>query len=57
VAGEWTEISAKYKAPKTAVNITLSITTDSTVDFIFDDVTITVKEWLRQTQYMQQTLC
>lgn len=43
VAGEWTEISAKYKAPKTAVNITLSITTDSTVDFIFDDVTITRK--------------
>ena len=42
-SGEWIELSAEYKAPKTASDITLSITTDSTVDFIFDDVTITEK--------------
>lgn len=42
--GEWTKLSAEYKAPKTASDITLSITTDSTVDFIFDDVTITEKK-------------
>ncbi|WP_265443630.1 endo-1,4-beta-xylanase [Acetivibrio straminisolvens] len=41
--GEWVEISTKYKAPETALDITLSITTDSTSDFIFDDVTITEK--------------
>ncbi|MDQ2087071.1 endo-1,4-beta-xylanase [Herbivorax sp. ANBcel31] len=40
-SGEWIELSTEYKAPKTASDITLSITTDSTVDFIFDDVTIT----------------
>ena len=43
-SGEWIELSAEYKAPKTASDITLSITTDSTVDFIFDDVTITEKK-------------
>jgi GH35 family endo-1,4-beta-xylanase len=41
--GEWVCISTKYKAPKTALDITLSITTDSTSDFIFDDVTVTQK--------------
>lgn len=39
--GEWAELSAKFKAPKTASDITLSITTDSTSDFFFDDVIIT----------------
>jgi len=41
--GEWVRISTKYKAPKTALDITLSITTDSTSNFIFDDVSITQK--------------
>ncbi|ODM25233.1 glycoside hydrolase [Clostridium sp. Bc-iso-3] len=41
VGGEWVELSTKYKAPDTALDITLSITTNSTSDFIFDDVTIT----------------
>ncbi len=39
--GDWVELSTKYEAPKTALDITLSITTNSTSDFIFDDVTIT----------------
>lgn len=39
--GKWVELSTKYKAPKTALDITISITTNSTSDFIFDDVTIT----------------
>jgi GH35 family endo-1,4-beta-xylanase/enterochelin esterase-like enzyme len=42
-SGEWVRILTKYKAPKTALDITLSITTDSTSDFIFDDVVITQK--------------
>ena len=42
-AGEWVELSTKYKAPKTALDITLYITTNSTSDFIFDDVTVTQK--------------
>ena len=41
VGGEWVELSTEYKAPKTALDITLSITTDSTTDFIFDDFTVT----------------
>lgn len=40
-SGEWFELSTEYKAPKTASDITLLITTDSTVNFIFDDVSIT----------------
>ncbi len=39
--GEWVELSTKYKAPKTASDITISITSNSTSDFIFDDVNIT----------------
>lgn len=40
-AGEWTELSAKYAAPNDTVNLTLSITTDSTADFSFDNVSVT----------------
>ncbi|MGN1403355.1 MAG: endo-1,4-beta-xylanase [Ruminococcus sp.] len=43
-AGQWTEISAEFTAPERAVNLTLTITTDSTADFRFDDVTVTPKE-------------
>lgn len=38
--GEWVELSTKYKTPDTALDITIYITTNSTVDFIFDDVNI-----------------
>ena len=38
--GEWVELSAEYKAAKTAADITLLITTDSISDFFFDDVTV-----------------
>lgn len=42
-AGEWTEISASYKAPADTYEYRLTITTDSTNDFSFDDVKITSK--------------
>jgi len=42
-AGEWTTLSAKYTAPKDSYDFTLTITTDSTNDFRFDDVTVTKK--------------
>ncbi len=40
-AGQWTEISTKYTAPKNSYEFLLTIKTDSTNDFVFDDVTIT----------------
>lgn len=40
-AGEWTELSADYKAPKNSSEFRLTITTDSTNDFCFDNVLIT----------------
>lgn len=43
-AGEWTELSAKFKAPSNTYEYELTITADSTNDFTFDDVSITSKE-------------
>ena len=40
-AGEWTEISANYKAPDNTYEYLITITNDSTNDFIIDDVSIT----------------
>ncbi len=40
-AGEWTELKGSYKAPKDSYEFKLSITNDSTEDFIFDDFLIT----------------
>ncbi|MCQ2459239.1 MAG: endo-1,4-beta-xylanase [Ruminococcus sp.] len=42
--GEWTEISAKYKAPENSYEYLVTITTDSTNDFVFDDFTVSTKE-------------
>ena len=42
-AGSWTRISDKYTAPKGSYEFRLTITTDSTNDFCFDDVSITEK--------------
>ncbi|MDE5945725.1 MAG: endo-1,4-beta-xylanase, partial [Oscillospiraceae bacterium] len=39
--GKWTELSADYTAPKNSYEFRLTITTDSTADFRFDDVSIT----------------
>ena len=39
-AGEWTTLKASYKAPKNSASFTLTLTTDSTNDFRFDDVKI-----------------
>lgn len=43
-AGEWTELSADYKAPANSYEFRLTITTDSTNDFSFDNVSVTSKE-------------
>ena len=40
-AGTWTELSADYGAPANSYEFKLTITTDSTDDFMFDDVKIT----------------
>ena len=41
--GKWTELSASYRAPENSGEFRLTITTDSTNDFVFDDVTVTGK--------------
>lgn len=43
-AGEWTELSTKFKAPKNTYEYRITITTDTTNDFIFDDVLITTEK-------------
>ncbi len=43
-AGEWAEISASYKAPKDTYEYELTLTTESTNDFMFDDFKITTKK-------------
>jgi arabinoxylan arabinofuranohydrolase len=43
-AGEWTEISKSYKAPKDTYEYELTLTTDSTNDFMIDDFAITAKK-------------
>ena len=42
-AGKWTKLSASYRAPENSSEFRLTITTDSTSDFVFDDVTVTGK--------------
>ena len=41
--GEWTTLSEKYKAPANTYEFRLTITTESTNDFMFDEVLITEK--------------
>lgn len=43
-AGEWTELSAKFKAPANTYEYELTITTDTVNDFVFDNVVITTKD-------------
>lgn len=43
-SGEWTQLTATYKAPADTVNLTLLLTSDSTADFCFDDVRVEGKE-------------
>ena len=43
-AGEWAELSADYTAPDGSYEFKMSITTDSTNDFMFDDFTVTTKD-------------
>ena len=38
--GKWAALSASCKAPKNAEDLTLSITTDSVSDFVFDNVSV-----------------
>ncbi len=43
-AGQWTELSAAYKAPAGTYEYELTLTTDSTSDFMFDAVSVTTKK-------------
>ena len=43
-ANEWTELKASYKAPKNSCEFRITITTDTTNDFIFDELNITTKQ-------------
>ncbi len=43
-AGQWTTLSADFEAPKNTYEFELTITTDSTNDFTFDEVTVTTEE-------------
>lgn len=43
-AGEWTELSAKYTAPENSYEFRLTLTTDSTNDFTFDDFLVTTAD-------------
>ena len=43
-AGEWTELSADYTAPDDSYEFRLTITTDSTNDFMFDNVKIASRD-------------
>jgi len=45
-AGQWTKLSANYKAPANSYEFKLTLTTDSTNDFSFDDVKITSRNGL-----------
>lgn len=40
-AGKWTELTASFKAPKNTYEYMLTLTTDTTADFVFDDVKVT----------------
>ncbi|MGN0585137.1 MAG: endo-1,4-beta-xylanase, partial [Ruminococcus sp.] len=42
--GEWTKLSAKHTAPENSYEFRLTIITDSTNDFTFDDVIITTAD-------------
>ena len=39
-SGEWTEVTASCKAPKGATDLTVSLVTDTTNDFYFDDFNV-----------------
>ncbi len=43
-ADKWTELSANYTAPENSCEFRLTITTNSTNDFCFDEVIVTSKE-------------
>lgn len=45
--GEWLKLGASYKAPENSASFKLCITTDTTDDFIFDNVTVTGKNSLK----------
>lgn len=53
-SGKWTELSADYTAPENSGEFRLTILTDSTNDFSFDNVTVTSKEQ-KNTVYAAST--
>ncbi len=42
--GEWTNISTSYTAPENSYEFLITITTESTNDFVFDNFTVTTQE-------------
>lgn len=42
-AGKWTELNVDYKAPENSYEFRLTLTTDSTNDFAFDEVSVTAQ--------------
>ena len=44
MAGKWTKLSAKYTAPENSYEFRLTITTDSTNNFRFDEVIVTTEK-------------
>jgi GH35 family endo-1,4-beta-xylanase len=55
-SGKWTSLAAKFTAPQGTVNLTLSITTNSTADFFFDDVKVTQKQNGNQIKVLSKTI-
>ena len=43
-AGEWTELTANYKAPKNSCEFRITVTTDTSNDFIFDELNVTTEQ-------------
>ena len=54
-AGEWASLSASYTAPENAYEFALTLTTDSTADFRFDNVEITTFEPGNLTAHAAET--
>lgn len=55
--GAWTTLSASFTAPDDTVNLTLSLNSDTTVDFSFDHVIVSGKEKIDNTVSAANTAC
>ncbi len=55
--GAWTTLAASFTAPDDTVNLTLSLNSDTTVDFSFDHVIVSGKEKIDNTVNAAGTAC